>query len=132
MLCVLYVEDHPSNARLVQRLVERRDTVSLNVATTGREGVAMAGRLHPDLVLLDLHLPDISGEVVLERIWALPGLARTPVVVLTADATEATARRLHELGVTDHLTKPLDVRAFYDQLDRAEARLALRNGAQAC
>lgn len=132
MLSVLYIEDHPSNARLVQRLVERRDTVRLTVATTGRAGVALAGRLHPDLVLLDLHLPDLSGEVVLERLWALPGMSGTPVVVLTADATAQTAQRLRELRVTDQLTKPLDVTAFYDQLDRAEARLAFRHGVQAC
>jgi len=132
VLRVLYVEDHPSNARLVQRLVQRRGTVCLTVATTGRDGLALAGRLKPDLVLLDLHLPDLSGEVVLERLWALPGLSRTPVVVLTADATAQTARRLRELGVTDRLTKPLDVTAFYDQLDRAEARLALRRSAEAC
>lgn len=132
MLRVLYVEDHSSNARLVQRLVQRRTGVDLVLATTGREGIALAGRLHPDLVLLDLHLPDLAGEVVLERLWAVPGSSATPVVVLTADATAQTALRLRGLGVTDLLTKPLDVTAFYDQLDRAEARLALRKGAQAC
>lgn len=124
MLCVLHIEDHPSNARLVQRLVERRGTVCPRLAATGREGPALAADLRPDLVLLDLHLPDLSGEVVLHRLWALPGLSGTPVVVLTADATAQTAQRLRELGVRDQLTEPLDVTAFDDQLDRAEARLA--------
>lgn len=132
MLNVLCVEDNPSNARLVQRLVDRRDTVCLTVATTGREGLLAAARLHPDLVLLDLHLPDLDGEVVLQRLWALPGLSGTPVVVLTADATTETAQRLRRLGVTEQLTKPLDVPSFYAELDRAEARLTLLRGAQAC
>ena len=132
MLTVLYVEDHPSNARLVQRLVDRRDSVCLTVATTGRDGLLVAARLHPDLVLLDLHLPDLDGEVVMQRLWALPGLSGTPVVVLTADATVETALRLRALGVTEQLTKPVDVPAFYDQLDRAEARLLQLRGAQAC
>ncbi len=54
MLKVLYVEDHPSNVRLVQRLVDRRDSVSLRVAVTGRDGLRKAATRRPDLVLLDL------------------------------------------------------------------------------
>ncbi len=123
MLSVLYVEDHPSNVHLVERLLARRPSSELHVAATGREGLRLAALLRPDVVLLDLNLPDLAGEVVLDRLWALPGLARTPVVVLTADATAATAARLRDRGVAGHLTKPLDVAAFYARLDDVESRL---------
>lgn len=132
MLSVLYIEDNPSNARLVQRLVDRRRTVDLQIATTGAEGLRLATRLRPDLVLLDLHLPDLPGEVVLDRLRALPGPSPMAVVVVTADATAATTAMLLARGVTEKLTKPLDVQAFYDQLDRVEAQLVPRQRTQAC
>lgn len=121
VLTVLYVEDHPSNVRLVERLLARRDDVRLEVAGTGEQGLAGAARLRPHLVLLDLHLPDLPGEVVLQRLWRLPGLAATPVVVLTADALPETTARLLRAGVSGVLTKPLDVRLLYRCLDAAVA-----------
>lgn len=127
---VLYVEDHPTNVRLVERLVERRGGVELHVCPTGRDALSAAARVRPDLVLLDLHLPDLPGEVVLERLWALPGLARVPVVVLSADALPATVARLLAAGVGDYLTKPLDVARFYACLDAVQAASPLRE--QAC
>lgn len=129
MLSVLYVEDHPSNVRLVERLVARRDDVRLEVAGTGEQALGRAAQLRPDLVLLDLHLPDLPGEVVLERLWRLPGLAGTPVVVLTADAMAQTAVRMLSAGVSDVLTKPLDVAHFYGCLDAAAAGQASRGQA---
>lgn len=119
MRTVLYVEDHPVNVDLVRRLLERTGTTRLVVAGTGREALRVAAAEHPDLVLLDLHLPDVSGEVLLEQLWALPGRADTPVVVLSADALPAAAARLRALGVLDYLTKPLDVARFYACVDAA-------------
>ncbi len=118
---VLYVEDHPINVSLVRRLVVRRPAVRLQVARTGAEALRVVGCGPPDLVLLDLDLPDVSGEVVLERLWAVPGCAEVAVVVLSADAVPATAARLRARGVQEFLTKPLDVARFYACLDAAVA-----------
>lgn len=93
----------------------------LQVASTGADALALVQRGVPDLVLLDLDLPDISGEVVLQRMWELPGCAEVPVVVLSADAVVATAARLVGLGVREFLTKPVDVSRFYACLDSLAA-----------
>lgn len=131
MLDVLYVEDHPVNVRLMERLLARRPGVRLAVAGTGCDALRLAALGHPDLVLLDLQLPDLPGEVVLDRLWALPGGAATRVVVLTADALPQTADRLLARGVFAHLTKPLDVPRFYACLDAVVSMTAPPRG-EAC
>lgn len=122
MLTMLYVEDQPSDVLLVTRLLQRRGGVDLHVARTGAEGLQVAGEVRPDVVLLDLHLPDLPGETVLDRLRALPGLCSTPVLVLTADACTATTARLLAAGATAYLVKPLDVCGFYAHLSALEAR----------
>ena len=124
-LAVLYVEDNPSNVRLVERLLERRPGTSLLVAGTGEEGLALARSRRPDLVLLDLHLPDLPGEVVLDRLLAEHGL---PVAVLSAYALPTTVDAVLARGATAYLTKPLDIAELYAVLDAAQAR---REGEQA-
>ena len=127
---VLYVEDHPVNVRLMERLLARRGGVQLVAAATGRDALQMAAVTRLDLVLLDLDLPDLPGEVVLERLWALPGRQLVPVVVLTADALPETEARLRGRGVSDHLTKPVDVARLYACLDSVLAPAGTRD--QAC
>jgi signal transduction histidine kinase/CheY-like chemotaxis protein/HPt (histidine-containing phosphotransfer) domain-containing protein len=106
---VLYVEDNVSNVKLVERIVARRPEVTLIVAMRGRLGLHLALRHRPELVLLDLHLPDLSGEEVLQHLRADPRTSATPVVVLSADATEGQVQRLRANGATDYLTKPFDI-----------------------
>jgi CheY-like chemotaxis protein len=106
---VLYVEDNPSNVRLVERVLARRSGVSLLVATRGSVGLELARRHRPDLVLLDLNLPDLPGAVVLERLRAEPLTRDIPVVVISADATPQQQERLKAAGVADYLTKPFDI-----------------------
>ena len=72
----------------------RRGQVRLRVATSGAEGLRLTAELRPDLVLLDLHLPDLAGEVVLRGLQGLPQWGARPVVVLSADALPATEVRL--------------------------------------
>ena len=86
-------------------------------APFGRRGVELAAQIRPDLVLLDLHLPDISGEEVSRQLQAAPGTRSIPVVVLSADATPGRARKLRDAGAPDYLTKPLDIRHFLRVLD---------------
>jgi CheY-like chemotaxis protein/anti-sigma regulatory factor (Ser/Thr protein kinase) len=105
---VLYIEDNPSNIRLVEGLMEKRPGVELFVAMQGRLGLQLAKEVRPDLILLDLHLPDLPGEQVLRALRHDPRTAETPVVVLTADATPGGPARLRAAGATDFLTKPFD------------------------
>ena len=85
----------------------------------GRLGLDLAREHHPDLILLDVHLPDISGDEILRRLKAEPPIAGIPVIVISADATAVQVARLLSLGARDYLTKPLDVKKFIAALDEA-------------
>jgi CheY-like chemotaxis protein len=103
-----------SNLRLVERLLEPHRGVKLIPALEGNLGLELTRQHRPDLVLLDLHLPGIDGEVVLEQLKADPDLRETPVVVVSADATASRVERVLALGAKDFLTKPLDVARFLE------------------
>ncbi len=114
---VLYIEDNLSNLTLIERLIAKRPTLKLIPALQGQIGLDLARQHHPDLILLDLHLPDISGEEVLRRIREDPGLSNTPVVMLTADAIRSQIQNLLNSGARAYLTKPLDVKNFFRVID---------------
>jgi PAS domain S-box-containing protein len=116
---ILYVEDNPSNVRLVERVLAEQTAVRFIPAMQGRLGLSLAREHRPDLILVDLHLPDISGEDVLREVKNDPLLARTPVIVLTADATPGQVRRMIAAGARAYLTKPLDVRQLLTAIDAA-------------
>jgi signal transduction histidine kinase len=116
-LSLLYVEDNLSNIRLVERILADRPGVHLVTAMQGRLALDLARQHTPDLVLLDLNLPDLSGAEVLQRLQAEPATASTPVIVLSADATPGQIRRLLDAGAAEYLTKPLDVRRFLAVID---------------
>ncbi len=118
---LLYIEDNLSNLRLVERLVERRGDIEIVPAMQGRLGVELARQHSPVVVLLDLHLPDIDGEEVLRQLRDDPATQHTPVVILTADATQGQVGRLLAAGAYAYLTKPLDVPAFLTLLDELMA-----------
>ena len=114
---VLYIEDNLSNLRLVERILDRRPHIRLLAAMQGQIGLDLAHDQHPDLILLDLQLPDLSGLVVLDRLRAHPATAATPVVVVSADATPSQMERLRRGGAEIYLTKPLDVQQFLQVID---------------
>jgi len=116
---VLYIEDNLSNLELIQRVLARRSDLRLITAMQGRLGLDLAREHHPDLILLDVHLPDIPGDEILRRLKAEPPIAGIPVIVISADATAVQIARLLSLGARDYLTKPLDVKKFLTALDEA-------------
>jgi PAS domain S-box-containing protein len=116
---VLYIEDNLSNLDLIERILERRPQVRLLTAMQATIGLELAREHHPDVILLDLHLPDMQGEEALKQLRDDPGTHDIDVVVVTADATPRQKDRLLEVGASDYLTKPLDVRRFMDVLDRS-------------
>jgi CheY-like chemotaxis protein len=114
---LLYIEDNPSNLRLVQRILEsRRTATELLTAHTGELGIAAVRSQAPDAVLLDLDLPDMSGEDVLTQLREELGLA-VPVVIVSADALPATVDRLLGAGADGYLTKPFEIQEFVDVVD---------------
>jgi len=118
---VLYVEDNPSNMRLIESVLRLRPGVTLIPVMQGRLALDLAREHRPQLVLLDLHLPDISGEQVLREIRGDAELAQTPVVILSADATRGQMSRLLAAGANNYLTKPLDLQEFLGVLDQTLA-----------
>jgi CheY-like chemotaxis protein/anti-sigma regulatory factor (Ser/Thr protein kinase) len=114
---VLYIEDNLSNLRLVERMVELLPRTTLLSATQGRLGLELASDRRPDIILLDLHLPDVPGEEVLRQLLAEPRTRQIPVIILSADATPGQIDRLLVAGARAFLTKPIDVRRLLAVLD---------------
>lgn len=122
---VLYVEDDEVSVRLVATVLRRRGDCELFSARTGRAGLRLAGGTRPDLVLLDLDLPDMPGETVLRGLREGPPASGVLVVVLSADARAATADRVLAAGASHVLTKPLHLAELNWWLDVAAATAAV-------
>jgi PAS domain S-box-containing protein len=115
---LLYIEDNLPNLALIETILVERPGVRLLSALQGQMGLDLAWEHHPDMILLDLHLPDLHGEEVLRRLSGDRRTRRTPVVVVSADATPGTIERLQRAGASAYLTKPLDVGEFLATIDR--------------
>lgn len=115
---VLYVEDTLANIRLIEAILQARPDVELLPAMQGRLGLELAREHAPDLILLDIHLPDLDGDEVLARLKDDPHTQDIPVVILSADATDAQTKRLLAAGAAAYLTKPIEVGRLLETLDR--------------
>ena len=114
---ILYIEDNIANVHLVDRLLMNRPSVRLITSLTGGLGIELAQQLAPALILLDVHLPDLHGFDVLQRLRADPRTESIPVIVLSADSTEWQTGRFLEAGASGYLTKPFDLHRLLDILD---------------
>jgi CheY-like chemotaxis protein len=114
---VLYIEDNAANARLVERILQRRPEVELITTRSGLSGVELARARQPTIVLLDLGLPDIDGAEVLARLRADPLTRMLAVVILSADKFDHQIQRMLEAGAVGYLTKPLDVQRLLETID---------------
>ncbi len=116
---VLSIEDNASNFRLIETILELRPGIKLEGVTQGSIGLDLARQHHFDLILLDLHLPDIMGHEVLRRLRESPETQNIPVVIISADATAPQIKRLLEAGADAYLTKPLNVKEVLSVIDKA-------------
>jgi two-component system cell cycle response regulator DivK len=117
MSTILIVEDNVKNMKLVSDLLRAKgyDTVE---ATTGVQGVALAVAHTPDLVLMDIQLPDINGIEAFERLRADPRTASVPVVAFTASVTPTDRNRITQAGFSGFLSKPINIKEFLATVKR--------------
>jgi signal transduction histidine kinase/CheY-like chemotaxis protein len=114
---VLYIEDNPSNLKLVAQILEHRQHINLLTAHTPKLGIELAQAQQPDLILLDINLPGMDGYQVLEIFKADPNLKEIPVVAITAMAMPRDILRGKSAGFAEYITKPLDVNYFLETID---------------
>ncbi len=127
MARILYVEDNPENRLLVRRLlsIEGHELIE---AANADELEALLEKVRPDLILVDLHLPDVDGFTITRRLRQRAELADVPIVALTADVLKDTPTRCYQAGCDGYIPKPIDVDAFpklvekYLQHSRTKAR----------
>ncbi len=116
---LLYVEDNPANLNLVEQLIKRRPDIRLLSARDGNLGVQLARTHHPDVILMDINLPGISGIEALKILREDPGTTQIPVVALSANAMPRDIEKGLIAGFFRYLTKPIKVGEFMDTLDAA-------------
>jgi CheY-like chemotaxis protein len=114
---LLYIEDNFANVTLIEQMLAERPALELMTAMQGRVGLELARQHHPELILLDLHLPDLPGWEVLAQIKADPMTRDIPVIVISADATPLQIKRLLSAGARTYLTKPIDIAEFFRVVD---------------
>ena len=116
---VLHIEDHPASRVLVRDIVATLDGVRLIEASDGASGLEAARTHRPDIVILDINLPDMDGYEVLDRIRRDPAFDRMPVVGLSADALPRHIEKARKAGFFRYIAKPLEVNAFLEALREA-------------
>jgi CheY-like chemotaxis protein len=118
---LLYIEDTLANIQLVQAILQRRPSVRLIPAMQGQLGLELAREHRPDLIMLDLHLPDLAGDEVLARLKRDETTRDIPIVILTADAVRNRGTELLTAGAHACLTKPIGVARLLEIIDDALA-----------
>jgi two-component system, cell cycle response regulator DivK len=110
---ILYVEDNPDNRLLVKRILMAED-YSLLEAIDGRDALNVLKTARPDLILMDINMPDMDGYTLTAKIKSLPGFERVPILALTANVMRGDKEKTLEAGCDGYIQKPLDI----DQLTR--------------
>jgi PAS domain S-box-containing protein len=116
---LVYVEDNPANLKLVQQLIARRPTIRLLTAVDGNMGIQLARAHQPDVMLMDINLPGVSGIDALKILRDDPATAHIPVVALSANAMPRDIEKGLAAGFFSYLTKPIKVKEFMKALDAA-------------
>jgi DNA-binding response OmpR family regulator len=115
------VEDNLTTLDLLERVLSRRPGTEILAAMQGGLGADLAREHRPDLILLDLQLPDMPGNAVLDRLEEDAASAGIPVAVVGSDAPAQQVRRLLDRGVIGFLAKPIDVRGLLSLVDAVRA-----------
>jgi CheY-like chemotaxis protein len=111
------VEDNPANLRLVQQILKRREEITMLSADNPEDGLRLAIENQPDLILLDINLPGMSGFDVLKQLRLNERTAGIPAIAISANAMPEDVQRGIDAGFTHYLTKPISIQAFMSALD---------------
>lgn len=114
---ILYIEDDEANRQLVQFIFKRRGDIEMLEAETGSAGIQSARKYIPDIILLDLSLPDMSGFEVLSDLQKTDITSKIPVIAITGESAPADIVKGMKAGFHAYLTKPINVAALYKSID---------------
>jgi CheY-like chemotaxis protein len=126
---ILYIEDNVSNITLIEQMLAEQPEITLITTMRGQLGIELARQHSPDLILLDLHLPDLPGWEVLTRLQRDETTREIPVVVISADVTSRQIKRLMAAGASAYLTKPFDMPEFLRIIEQTSAHRLIEAGA---
>jgi len=116
---LLQVEDNPANAAMVNQLIARRSDLNLLTATNGLQGIEMACAFQPDLILMDMKMPGMSGLAAVAILRGNPATSHIPVIALSSNAYPSEIRQCLEAGVYRYLTKPYKIADLMAAIDSA-------------
>lgn len=114
---ILYIEDNPDNRLLVRRVLQV-EGYTIFEAVDGHEGLAKAAELQPDLILMDINLPEIDGYEVTARLKQLPGMSRVPIIAVTANVMKGDREKTLAAGCDGYIQKPIDIDILPNQIER--------------
>ncbi|MDX1812391.1 MAG: PAS domain-containing protein, partial [Gammaproteobacteria bacterium] len=117
-LTVLYIEDNPNNLHLMREVFKKRYACTLIEADRAQQGIVMAKEYQPQIILLDINLPDMNGFDILQTLRSYPQLRNTPVFALTANAGENQILEGLNAGFNEYITKPIDLQLFHNVLTK--------------
>jgi len=116
---LLYVEDNPANLKLVEQIIARHPDIRLLTAVNGNLGIQLARDNQPEVILMDINLPGMSGFDALEILRSDPATAHIPVIAISANAMPADIEKGLNAGFFRYITKPIKVHDFMEALDEA-------------
>ncbi|MGH2750992.1 MAG: response regulator [Actinomycetota bacterium] len=125
---VLYLDDNPSNLKLMRMVMSARADIELSVARDGAEGLRVAQSQPFDLVLVDLYLPDARGDEVVKRLRSHEATAEVPAVVVSAEDDIAVVAEAMQAGADAYVTKPFDVAELMLLVDKLLAASVAQDG----
>lgn len=114
---VLLVEDNASNRDLFIEIIKLRDQYELYIAEDGIKALELLENFKPDIILMDIHMPELDGLAVTKTIKSIPDLSHIPIVALSALAMKKDIQAALDAGCIGYITKPVRIKNFLDQLD---------------
>ena len=114
---ILYIEDNPDNRLLIRRVLQA-EGYEVVEAVDGQTGMQRAAEVQPDLILMDINLPEIDGYEVTARLKQLPGLSRIPIIAVTANVMKGDREKTLAAGCDGYIQKPIDIDLLPDQIER--------------
>ena len=118
---ILYVEDNPDNRLLVRRVLLSED-YSLLEATDAMDALNVLKTTHPDLILMDINMPDMDGYTLTAKIKSLPGFERVPILAVTANVMRGDKEKTLEAGCDGYIQKPLDIEQLTREIEKFLSR----------